>query len=435
MFEREEEKLAEAREKLDGIPVPELRLDAAIQAGIRKAKQRKRLNWKPWAAALGAAAAAMLLMLGALRTSPALSKYAAGIPGMERIVELVSESKGLTDAVEHDHFQHIGLTEEKNGYRLTVDSVIADEQQMIIFYTLSGPKQEKQLELVPEIKGKHGRSPESVVMSSSPLLESGVYEGEVEFQFTEPQQESELDFQIDLKTAGGETLHFDFPLKVDPELYKKQKKSFSVNQTAVVEGQKIKIRNVTIYPLRTKVEIEFAPDNTKEIFGFEDLKITDSKGEVWSGVINGVNASGEENEMTVFLESNYFKEPDNLYLTFSKIRAIDKDRLLIKLDPETGAVLEGPPDGRMYGFKVTPKKVSYKVKMDPAHSYEVTHGVMNENGEDIYSGRTEMHQMANEGVTEFFISYDRSKLASGPIVLKISDYPSVIRKEVKIELE
>lgn len=89
----------------------------------------------------------------------------------------------------------------------------------------------------------------------------------------------------------------------------------------------------------------------------------------------------------------------------------------------------------MYDVRVTKSQVIYKVKLDGDNGYDIISGIRNAKGEDIYVGPTSTYSEEGAGVHEVSISYDRSKLVPGPITLEISDYPTVIKKDVKFKLK
>ena len=79
------------------------------------------------------------------------------------------------------------------------------------------------------------------------------------------------------------------------------------------------------------------PANTKEIFGFEDLRLVDEKGETWTSINNGITSSGarDDDVNIYYLQSNYFEEPKELYLQFNKLMAMDKDEAFLLIDTDT----------------------------------------------------------------------------------------------------
>lgn len=432
MYEKEEKKLRTMKENYDGLSIPVERLDAAIQMGMMKAKQPARPKWKPWLLSVSMAAILILSLLTAIRVSPAFASYVSILPGMENIIERISTDKGLIDAVNHNHIQKIGMTDEYDGLKVTVDSLIVDKQQMKVFYSVEGTPRKEHLEMIPSLKTLDGKDIEVSSGFSTINLENGKGDSEVTFYFDKPQREKELNLLLTLKPEKHALM---FPLKLDPVAYEKQKKSYPVNKTIEVGGQNITFKNITTYPLRTEIEVEFDPDNTKKVFTFEDLRIVNEQGEAWSGIKKGITAHGENDKRTFYLESNYFQEPEHLFLTFNKIRALDKDQLLIKIDPKTGDLLQGPPDHAMYDVKMTKSQVMYKVKLVGDHSYNLISGIQNAEGEDIYGGPSSIYSEEGGNIHQVSIGYERAKLVPGPVILEISDYPKVIKKNVKFKFK
>lgn len=432
MYEKEEERLRTMKEDYDELDIPVERLDAAIQRGVMKAKQPAHPKRKPWLISISMAAILILSLLTAIRVSPAVASYVSILPGMEKIIERISTDKGLMDAVNHNHIQKIGVTDEYDGLKVTVDSIIVDKQQMKVFYSFEGTPRKEDLQIIPSLQTMEGNDLEVSSGFSTINLEDGKGDSEVTFYFDEPQREKELKLLLTLKP---EKYDFTFLIKLNPDAYEKQKKSYLLNKTVEVEGQNITFKNITTYPLRTEIEVEFDPDNTKKLFTFEDLQIVNERGEVWGEIKNGIKGQGDNDNRTFYLESNYFQNPDHLYLTFSSIRALDKDQLLIKIDPKTGELLQGPPDHVISNVRVTKSEVIYKVNMDSELHYELTSRIRNAKGEDIYGGSTSTYSEEGADVHEVSIRYERKKIVPGPIILEISDYPMVIKKNVKLKIK
>ena len=127
-----------------------------------------------------------------------------------------------------------------------------------------------------------------------------------------------------------------------------------VNETVSIEGQKITIKQIEISPIKVGVHVHVDPSNTKEIFGFEDLRLIDDKGEIWSSITNGLIASGtSEYGKVYYLQSNYFEQPQGLTLTFNKLQAMDKNEAYVVIDTDKGIILEQPTDQRFTVKKTT----------------------------------------------------------------------------------
>ena len=67
-------------------------------------------------------------------------------------------TKGLASAIKNEYYQELNLSTEKEGVTLTLDGVLADEQEMVIFYTLKGAEKNERFQLdLPEITDRQGR--------------------------------------------------------------------------------------------------------------------------------------------------------------------------------------------------------------------------------------------------------------------------------------
>lgn len=102
-----------------------------------------------------------------------------------------------------------------------------------------------------------------------------------------------------------------------------------LDEEVEIENQKLTIGAVTIYPLRIAVEVTLDKNNTMELLQFEDMRIEDDEGEVWSQIQNGFSGrSNEEEDMEIYyLQSNYFEQPEKMVLKFNKMQALPGEDL------------------------------------------------------------------------------------------------------------
>src|SRR5699024_5283218 len=136
----------------------------------------------------------------------------------------------------------------------------------------------------------------------------------------------------------------DVCIKIDHENLANHKEVSPINETVSLEGQKITFKEIIVYPTKIAIHVKYDEQNSKELFAFDDLAIVNEKGEEWAS-INGI--SGQEyikNEEFIFLQSNFFEQPEELYLQFSSIRALDKDQLDVIVDVEQERLLKSPDD-------------------------------------------------------------------------------------------
>lgn len=134
-FTKEEEELEKSKSAYSQITIADKKSDLAILEGIRRAnalkvKKKRLLPIK----ILLAASILMLVFITSVRISDTVAAYASNIPGLEKAVELIRNDKGLLAAAENEHIQKVNFSDEHEGFKVTVDSVIHDESNLIVFF-------------------------------------------------------------------------------------------------------------------------------------------------------------------------------------------------------------------------------------------------------------------------------------------------------------
>ncbi|MFC0190165.1 DUF4179 domain-containing protein [Fictibacillus aquaticus] len=434
MFKNQELQLNDYKKSYENIPVSLDSLDAAIMAGFQKAKkeERKKKRSYKWVYSFVAAAVILLGFFATIRVSPAFANAIANLPGMEKIVEMVKFDKGKMSAVENDYYQKIGTSAEKNGMRVTIDGVIADESGMVVFYTLT-PEQKKeyfdiQAAKIISLEGKH--LDPGTTGFGSPSNEEGMdrYTGELEFYFENKIQGKK--FQLDLSLEGEE---FSIPFTLTKDIKVSQK--YTINKTIEIEGQKLTVVSAEVSPLRTGVHVKMDPNNTKQILALEDLRIVDEKGETWGGINGGVTGSIiSADEQIIYLQSNYFHKPEELYVVINKLQAVEKEDMTLVVDTEKLQILKQPPGNVLSSLKIEDNNLVFTMNVKKFHGDPF--------GEikDVYGNVIETHggffrTSDEEGIKEFGIEMPDMKTVKGPITIELSAYPAWINGEAKVRIK
>lgn len=92
-----------------------------------------------------------------------------------------------------------------------------------------------------------------------------------------------------------------------------------MNQTLTVDGQRIEVKEATLYPTRLVLDVNFDPKNTKKVFGLSDLQLVDEQGRAWR-----TDTSTGGDERSIYFESMYFSIPKKLTLQGSGFSGLDK---------------------------------------------------------------------------------------------------------------
>ncbi|MGE8207487.1 DUF4179 domain-containing protein [Heyndrickxia sp. NPDC080065] len=437
MFEKEEKKIADWQEKYEHIDIPMDKIDRAIHLGFEEGKSAGRImkrKRKVWIWPSIAVAVLFLGLLTCIRVSPTFATYISSIPGMEKIVELIRDNKGLLAAVENNYAQEIGVSQEKNGMKLTINSVIADEQGIVIFYTINTKEKQKRLQVenvdLRTIDGK--KLPEGYSSFGSPA-ENDIksYTDSIEYFFKKPIKQQ--DFKLNMKVKTSERSE-SFSMKFSINRQEKTSQIYELNKTVEMGGQKIKVKKVTIYPLRVAVHLELNPNNTKKILDFQDLRLVDQNGEVWSKIINGVSGRDiSDSESIIYLQSNYFSKPKELYLVMNKIQAIDKDESYVLVDTEKQQILKQPKGNILSILELSGSNLIFTLNTKKKFNYDIFGLINDAKGNKFYSERSFIEDL-DENKKKFGLGLP-SKNYTNPLKIELNYYPSWIEGNIKLRVK
>lgn len=448
MFDEEEKKLELWKEKIAQHNVPNEQLDAAVNNGFTKAKQlslKKRQPYFKRSLWTGLVAVAVLItLITSIRVSPTFANAVASIPGMDKIVALIQDNEGLKSAIDNEHYVEIAQSGESSGATITLDGTIADEMNMVLFYTIDY-RQNHRSDVLDRVDFKYDNG-ESVDWGS---ISMG-YEDDVnmrmkstnllEVSWKAPLKHENLVAEFHMRGGNGAVEIVEIPFTIQTNEVESEK--YAIHEEVVIEGQSITIENITISPVRTAIQMKMAPTNTMEIFGFEDLRIVDEKGKTWSSIENGVTASGDAahpNGITYYLQSNYFEEAKELYIAFNKVMALDKEKAFVVIDTEKKEILQQPKDGRFKKVTVDNELVSTGmdwVSMEFEGMKGYYHSPFNQyidaNGKqfDIMAWSTTDNETPQ---TKY--GFELQGAYKNPIKLPLTAYPSYIEGEVRIQIK
>ena len=439
MFEHEEQQLRKVRAKLEDLPIPDVQLDDAIQQGfiiadsewrMKRRKRRKSL----WTVAI--AAIFLLAFVTSIRVSPAFANVVASIPGMGKLVEYIQYDKGLQGIMDNEYYQSVHASQMKDDLTLTINGVILDESGIVISYTLEAPYSIKNLNY-KGIKLYHNgeEMPPGAMSYNNPNQKhTNRREDLIQIVFGEKPSLRGQDFVLELQIDNAKETVFSLPFTLPQEV--KKGKVFVVNEEIEVENQKMTIQEVTIYPLRVEVKMAFDESNTMKVLSFEDLRIEDDKGEVWSSIENGFSGQGFSEEGRAFyLQSNYFKQPKKLYVKLNKIQAILKDESYLLVDLQKNEVLKQPSDGKFEVTTMTPMMLEGRVReeaIESKHSFFLFYTAEDADGDEV--DHASQGNWNYEGYENYNIEFVKQPYKN-PIRIDFGAYPNYINGDISVELK
>ncbi|MTI47509.1 MAG: DUF4179 domain-containing protein [Firmicutes bacterium] len=474
----EEDKLREMKSSYNDTEIPD-NIEDYISKGMDRGKNYKRK--KTIKKVVGYAAGLLLVIcLISIRISPTFASIMSSIPGVEYIVKLINYDKGLKLAVEKEFFQHVGVSDEHEGLVFTVEDIIVDESRMIVFFSIKNKGDHKYVNLTnidfldeeandikasygysnfinknmneeKELKGKidvslYEELPDTITMKVNMLEErrdpdsNPVNDLEVGESSREAAKERREKNMLDSE--------WKVRIPINKEKFNGLKEVYSVNQKIEIGGQKIIVKQLIQHPTRIALDIEYDKDNTKEIFGFENLRIVDEN-EEWSTITNGITASEiDENTTRLYLQSNYFSNPSEIYIMTDGIRALDKDKVHVKIDLDKHQMINPPDDNIIFerveeyddGSNMT---LVFGLKTKYRYGFEgiIKHyGVFNSSFTDIegneYRSPGEGTSISDEEYNnKMYFEIEKGCEYKNPIILEIYDYPAIIEKDIKIKVK
>ncbi|GEL76002.1 DUF4179 domain-containing protein [Tenuibacillus multivorans] len=410
------------------------KIDAAIDQGFQKAKQKGSKLKPVMMTAITTAAVLLFGFIAIINFSPRFQEQVSQVPGINKIVELISQDKGLETAYDHDYYEPIGMSQKQGDYELTIDGVIRDQHGLIVFYTIKSDESKRRLYLgdisITDSNGE--RLPGGSSSYGSPEKgDNNEFSGTYKYFSQEPIKAKQFVFNAKLSPSNG--IHFSIPFEAqknpDPIQY-------DINEEVTVQGQSILIESIDIHPTRTAVQIQYDASNDMKIFGIEDMRLVDGSGEEWGGISNGTTRTGPDDEgyISYYLESNYFDIPDELYLEFSKLQALPKDEAYLKLDLDQDKILFDPYNQfvdfeyESHGYLTLSMKANEEF-------YSVPFGqVINESGNEIETNHS-------HGTTEIVDGEERDtygqsiERTEGIVTVELSAYPHWIEEPVRIKIK
>lgn len=359
---RNEEYAALLRELDTTPPALDTTVDRAMER--RRAARKRRL----WGIPVGSLAACFLLFVGLVNAFPTFAAACEDVPVLGALAEAVRFSPSLSAAVEHDYVQPVGQSQTKNGITATVESIIVDQKQLNIFFTLEGegyktlsaempkfsPVQQCSI-LGSDFQQKPGTLlnftldyvdqdvPDGFTMTFSV---TGQREGERQETPAAPDRAIEDEMLAPSTEPEAEILaEFTFDLTFDPQ-FTAQGEVLAVNETFTLDGQTFTLTEAEVYPTHLRINVEGAEDNTAWLKGL-DFYLENEKGERFDAVSGGVTASGDTDSPAMVsyrLESPWFSGSDHLtlHITGAKWLAKEHQRVYVDLEHGTAPWL---PDG------------------------------------------------------------------------------------------
>lgn len=329
--------------------VPEI--GESIKKGRRR-KARKQFLYQPL---MGMAAVFLMFVLSVNLCAP-VAKAFSNVPLLKELTKAVTFSESLRDAIENDYVQDVYMKQTKDGVTVEIVSVIVDQDKLSVFYrfaskkyeglqancTVLDEKGEDTLGYTPYESSDFDRPNEEIRCISTDMLTVNMTDGifmdampeKVRFHMVVWDRDaSEKEFLVK-GFSGGNYVYsqkkeaekyyiteFDFALDLDPDNLPKPI-SYEVNQTMEIEGQKLTVTDVLVYPTFMRVNVKESLENTMSL-SFMNFYVETETGERFYNFLGGFSSNPVEKDIPRFhyfdTESTYFTNAESLKLVVTSV--------------------------------------------------------------------------------------------------------------------
>ncbi|MGN4128164.1 DUF4179 domain-containing protein [Lysinibacillus sphaericus] len=339
------------------IDVPKEKLQQVRMDMFHKVQREKRAKKRIVSVAI--ASLFCLSLLFSIRVSPTIASHVAKIPGFEAIVSAVVRDKGIKDIVDNEYYEEINVTQSKKGLSLTLQGVIADNTGLVLFYDADASFDSPKLNL-EEVQLFQGDEKFVSFGSFQSTKNQKSISSSVEFDFLESFAYTSKDFKavfhFNDKDKGN--IEITVPFTLQNEIAKEE--IFTLNRTVNVDGQKFTITQIRRSPLEMALDIEVDEANTMQILSFDDIEVVMQDGERRKSKHLPMSKNMSDGKFTLYLESNYFHDPESLKIIIGAVHAVPKGEDFIEVDFGTKEVLT-KPDYFDWDISVTQQDVSVAI--------------------------------------------------------------------------
>ena len=294
---------------------------------------------------LAGLAAAFALFVLLINVSPTVAKACEDIPILSKLTEMLgfhSSSGSLSAAVNHDYYQRVDQHQTIDGVTVNVDYMIMDQKSLTVFYRVDVPEDSKlSISEWGFVEGMNASGGYGSIVDPD-------YEGYIStFVFSGNAPET-LKLQFGLLDDGEVTgKYFEFLL--EPTLL--PIKHIDADQTLELDGQRIRITGIDIYPSMMSFSLETDPDNTATLDGIDFYAMTDDgtryqRSSLGSCIESPIDDNQDRYE--IHTDSPYFENPSSVTLcverTYWGYKEHEKGATSIRFNPSTGTATGLPAD-------------------------------------------------------------------------------------------
>lgn len=366
--------------KYENIEIPE-ELDFMIKKTLKEGRERRRFK-TIYKYGIGIVSTFLVFVL-LVNIFPTVAYAMSKVPGLDKLVELVTFDKGFDNAIEEGLVKEINFEEEQNGVKLKLNTIAGDWKRLWVGYEILG-----EIDLGVDVSVISEDVAAWSTFYTEPYSitnEEGGQESYIEILFDKFNEEFKLEFNIyDNEKYIESNLNkeylasFSVPIKLEEEIFNSELINIPIDNT-VINTEIGDIEIVSLKSSKTRSVMEFKLNSDiYDYMTFENPRFIDDKGNEYK-ISSSYVSKGVENDFVEF-QGEIKEDIKSLTFIFDNLYYARKDDRRIIVDLKNKLV--EPNDYNFEFISLVGNELTLKADSVKSVSFE---NIILENGDDLIS--------------------------------------------------
>ena len=248
------------------------------------------------------------------------------VPFINKIVDIFKYNPSIYLARNTEIYQKIDKIYKTDEYTLYIESMVVDEDQIVLYYQVNSEKDIQSAFFTPNDYWPCGVSAANFEVN------------QLSFESIDPDEIISLDefnFTFEASDTKGNLIGEPLNITIQNDLSKVQKaKVIELNKEVIIQGQKLTVDKLEVYPLRTLVYTTEDINNSMDILQvFYSLKT--KVGQEVGRITNGTSGMYVDEDTYVYILESPYAMDDEFELYIDDIRWVEKDEQNLVYDLST----------------------------------------------------------------------------------------------------
>ena len=366
--------------KYENIEIPE-ELDFMIKKTLKEGREKRRFK-TIYKYSIGIASTFLVFVL-LVNMFPTVAYAMSKVPGLDKLVELVTFDNGFDNAIEEGLVKEINFEEEQNGVKLKVNTIAGDWKRLWVGYEILG-----EIDFgfdVSVISEDVAAWSTFYTEPYSITNEEGGQESYIEISFDKFNEEFTLEFNIYDKRKYVESnlnkeyiASFSVPIKLEEEIFNSELINIPIDNTGInTEIGDLEIVSLKSSKTRTVMEFKLNSD-IYDYMTFENPRLINDKGKEYK-ISSSYESKGIQNNCIEF-QGEIKEDIKSLTFIFDDLYYARKDDRKIIVDLKNKVVEKN--DYNFEFISLIGNELTLKADSVKSVSFEK---IILENGDDLIS--------------------------------------------------